>query len=456
MMDRIEPDRSGAAPARPSFTSTTAAVLTMIGVAVGLGNFWRFPYLTGRFGGAAFVLFYLLIVVVIGVPGLMAEWTLGRSTGRGTAGAFQRSGLPLGRAIGWFLFIVVAAATAYYSNAVGWVLCFAISHALRATGLPAFEAARVLPPADGFTPSAFFMQVGFTGVVLISCTAVLMRGLRRGIEAASRVMVPALFGLLIALIVRGITLPGASEGVHWYLLKFRPADLTGSVMVAAMGQVVFSLSLGGTFMVVYGSYLGAHQDLRRNAVLTAGADTAAGLLAGLAIFPAVFALGLEPGSGPGLIFNTLPRVFAAMPAGTLFAALFFTALFCAALLSDIAALEVLVAGLTDNTRVPRRRAILFVSLAVMILALPSMTNMRVFVPWDLTFGSGMQTLGALLAVIAVGWALDRATVLREMARAGQPAPLWLYYWLRFAVPGCIVLVGVWWLLTDVLHGTGGV
>jgi NSS family neurotransmitter:Na+ symporter len=443
-------------PARPTFTSATAAVLTLVGVAIGLGNFWRFPYLVGRFGGAAFVIFYLLAVLVIGIPGLMAEWTLGRHTGRGTVGAFERARLPGGRFIGWFFFCIVLAATAYYSNAVGWVLAYAVSHTLRAIHAPTFDAAVVLPPADGFAPASFLLGITFTTLVLLSAAAVLRRGLRTGIQAASRWMIPALFAILLVLIIRGLTLPGAFAGLDWYLLKFRPEQLTGTVMIAAIGQVVFSLSLGGTFMVVYGSYLDRSQTLRKLAAPTAAADTAAGLLAGLAIFPAVFAFGLEPASGPGLIFETLPRVFTAIPAGHLFAALFFFALFFAALLSDIAALEVLVAGLTDNTRISRNQAITLVSAAALLLALPPMVNLRVFVPWDLTFGSGMQTLGALLAVLTVGWALDRAAALRELGQTGRPAPILLYYWIRFAVPGAILLVGVWWLISDVLHLVGSV
>ena len=441
---------------RPTFTSSVTAALTLIGVAIGLGNFWRFPYLVGRFGGAAFVLFYILLVFAVGVPALMAEMALGRHTGRGTVGAFERAGVPGGRYIGWFFFVIVLGSVGYYTTAVGWVLCFALTHVLRAFRLPAWDPTVVLPPATGFAPASFALGAMFTAIVLLLATVVLRRGLRRGIEAASRILIPTLFVILIVLIVRGLTLPGAGEGVHWFLFKFRPSELTGTVMVAALGQVIFSLSLGGTFMVVYGSYLSRDQALARNAIATAGADTAAGLLAGLAIFPAVFAFNLEPGSGPALIFETLPRVFAAVPAGAIFAALFFAGLFCVALLSDIAAFEVLVAGITDNSRLGRRRAITIVTAAAFLLSLAPMLNLDVFVPWDLTFGSGMQTLGALLAVLTVGWALDRSTALREMARQGQPAPAWLYLWIRFAVPGCILLVGVWWLLTDVLHIVGGV
>jgi NSS family neurotransmitter:Na+ symporter len=433
-----------------------AAVLAMVGVAVGLGNFWRFPYLVGQFGGAAFVLFYLLVVAVIGVPGLMAEWTLGRHTRRGTVGAFERAGMPFGRAIGWFLFVIMLASSAYYTNAVGWVLAHAVASLLSALGLPAFNAASVLPPAQGFDATSFLLQIVCTLTVLGCAWVVLSRGLREGIEAMSRLVIPALSVILVILIVRGLTLPCAAAGVHWYLFKFDVSGLTGSVMVAALGQVVFSIGLGGVFMVVYGSYLSDSEKLARSAFFTAGADTLAGLLAGLAIFPAVFALGLEPGTGPGLIFDTLPRVFAAIPAGAIFATLFFAGLFAVALLSDIAAFEVVIAGITDNTRLTRRRALATVLPIVFILSLPPMINMRIFVPWDLTFGSGMQTLGALLSVLAVGWSIQRSVALEQLARHGTPAPRLLYLWLRFVVPGCILLVGVWWLLTDVLHVAGGV
>lgn len=439
--------------ARSLFSSRLAALAAMVGVAIGLGNFWRFPYMVGRYGGAAFVVFYLVAVVAIGVPGLMAEWALGRRTRRGPVGAFQVAAVPGGRQIGWFFFAVVLAATAYYSVAVGWVLAFAVGAAGTALGLP-WDASAVLPPERGLDAGSLGLQLLFTGAVIGACVLVLLRGVRGGIERASRLFVPLLFVILVALIVRGLTLPGAGAGLDWYLFKFRPGDLTGTVMLAAIGQAVFSLALGGTFMVVYGSYLDRTDDLRRNAAWTATADTAAGLLAGLAIFPAVFALGLEPAAGPGLIFETLPSVFGAMPAGGLFGVLLFMGLLMGALLSDIAALEVLVAALTDNTRIRRRTAVWLAAGAVLLVAIPPMTSMRVFVPWDLTFGSGMQTLGVLAAVLAFGWALDRSAALAELgAERGRGI---LYYWIRFVVPAGVLLVGAWWLLSDVLGVLGGV
>ena len=437
--------------ARPTFVSGAAALLAMVGVAIGLGNFWRFPYLVGRYGGAAFVILYVIVVIAIGVPGLMAEWALGRYTRRGTVGAYERAGVPFGRPIGWFFFAIVLAATAYYAVAVGWVLAFAAAAVLRLAGVE-WDPATVLPPETGFAPRAFLLQISTTAAVLLAAALVLVRGLRAGIQAASRVLVPALFVALIALIARGLTLPGAGEGVTWYLFKFELADLTPSVMLAALGQAVFSLALGGTFMVVYGSYLSDGTDLRRSAVITAAADTSAGLLAGLAIFPAVFAFGLEPAAGPGLIFDTLPRTFDAMPGGALFALLLFGGLFLAALLSAIAALEVLVAGLTDNTLATRTTAVWTLAAAALMLATPTMVNLEIFTRWDLTFGSGMQTLGALLAALTVGWSIGRARALHALGLGGREFPIWLYYWLKFVVPAAILAVGVSWVVGEVVGG----
>jgi NSS family neurotransmitter:Na+ symporter len=441
---------------RETFGSRFGAIVTMIGVALGLGNVWRFPYMVGRYGGAAFVLFYILVVLVIGVPGLMAEWALGRHTRRGTVGAFERAGFPAGRLVGWFFFAVVVAATAYYTNVIGWVLYHALGEGARALG-GRVDAAAVLPPDAGFSTRSMTLQIACTLAVILGCAVVLVAGLRRGIEVASRIVIPTIGVILLVLIVRAVTLPGGGAGVEWYIVKFRLADLTPEVMMAAIGHAVFSLSLGGTFMVVYGSYLTDRDSLSSNAGWTAFGDTASGLLAGLAIFPAVFALGLEPSSGPGLIFATLPRVFAAIPAGWVFGLLFFAGLVGAGFLSAIAAFEVLVSGLTDNTRVSRRRAVWIMSGVVFLLALPPMINMRVFVPWDLTFGSGMQTLGALVAALAVGWAMHRADALRALSVGrDRPVPEWLYLWIRWVIPGALIAVGAWWLMTELLGVVRGV
>lgn len=435
---------------RETFGSRFGTIMTMIGVAVGLGNVWRFPYMVGKFGGAAFVLFYTVVAVLIGVPALMAEYALGRHTHRGTVGAFAAGGFPFGRHVGWFFFCVVIAATGYYSAVIGWVLYHALAQAVQALG-PSFDAAQILPPDHGFAAGSFLLQLSCTGAVILACALVLLKGLRAGIERASTIIMPALGLILVVLMVRSLTLPGAGDGLRWLLLKFRWADLTPSVMVAAIGQMVFSLSLGGTFMVVYGSYLRERESVTRTAIWTAIGDTGSALLAGIAIMPAVFAFHLEPTQGPGLIFSTLPQVFAGIPAGWLFGLLFFAGLFGAGYLSDVAAFEVLVAGLTDNTRLTRKRAVWVMAAAVFLIAIPPTINNAIFVPWDLTFGSGMQTLGALLAVLTIGWCLQRSTALAALsAQGGRPVPVWLFYWIRFGIPAGILTVGIWWLLSSVV------
>jgi NSS family neurotransmitter:Na+ symporter len=441
---------------RETFSSRFGGLMTIVGVSIGLGHVWRFPYMVGKFGGAAFVLFYTLVSIIVGVPALMAEFALGRYTRRGPVGAFQLGGFPFGRQVGWFFFFVVTAATGYYSAVIGWVLYYTIGQAAMATHIP-FDAAAILPPDHGFVLRSFLLQTVCTAVVIAACAVVLIKGVRKGIETVSIVVLPAMTIVTILVMIRALTLPGAMAGVRFYLLEFRFADLTANVMAAAIGHAIFALSLGGTFMVVYGSYLRDDETLARPAWWTVIGDTGSSLIAGLAVIPAVFAFHLEPASGPGLIFNTLPRVFAAMPVGWLFGSLFFISLLGGGYLSDIGAVEVLVAGLTDNTKITRTKAVWVMSAACFLLAIPPSINNAIFVPWDLTFGSGMQTLGSLLAVITVGWCMHRGAALKQLFGAGEePVPMWVYHWIRFGIPIIILGVGVYWLLTQVFQIINGV
>ncbi len=436
---------------RETFSSNFGLLMTMIGVAVGLGNVWRFPYMVGKFGGASFVLFYLAAVFIIGIPALMAEWTLGRYTRRGTLGAFEKGGLPGGKYVGGFLFFVVFCATAYYSNAIGWVGYYGISQLVNAFG-PTMNPEVILPPDQGFIGTSFYRQIIMTGGVILAAAIVLIKGLRKGIEKVSKFIMPLLFLIIIILIIRAVTLPGSGEGLKWYMGGFKLKNLTGSVMAAALGHTIFSLSLGGTFMVVYGSYLAKSASIPKNSIFTGIADLLAGLLAGFAIFPAVFAFGLEPDSGPGLIFSTLPKTFSMMPAGQLFGLLFFLGLFCAAYLSVIAAFEVLVAGITDNTKMKRKWAVWLVCGIVMLLAIPSMINLKIFVPWDLFFGSGMQTLGAVLAIITTVWCIKKSKALKELSEGSKrPFLIFLYWWMRIVIPLAVLFVGLNWLFESVFN-----
>ncbi len=434
---------------RETFASNFGLLMTMIGVAVGLGAVWRFPYMVGKFGGAAFVLFYMVIVFFIGIPALMAEWTLGRYTRRGTLGAYEKGGFPGGKLVGAFLFFIVFCATGYYSNALGWVGFHGLSELVNALGVN-LDASAILPPQEGFNLTSFLLQLLMTAFVIFSCGLVLIKGLRKGIEKASKWIVPLLFIILIILIIRAVTLRGAGEGIKWYIGGFRFSELKPSVMAAALGMAFFSLSLGGTFMFIYGSYLNKQANILKNSVFTGIAASTAGLLAGLAIFPAVFSFGLKPGEGPGLIFQILPKTFDLMPAGWLFGLLFFLGLFGAAYLSDVAAFEVLVGGIVDNTQLERKKAVLFICLIVFVLAIPPMINFKIFLPWDLTFGSGMQALGSLLAVITAVWCMKRSEALKELSEGrGEPFPLFLYWWMRVVIPAAILFVGINWLLESV-------
>jgi NSS family neurotransmitter:Na+ symporter len=434
---------------RETFASNFGLLMTMIGVAVGLGAVWRFPYMVGKFGGAAFVLFYMVIVLFIGIPALMAEWTLGRHTRRGTLGAYEKGGFPGGKWVGAFLFFIVFCATGYYSNALGWVGFHGLSELVNALGVN-LDASAILPPQEGFNRTSFLLQLLMTAFVIFSCGLVLIKGLRKGIEKVSKWIVPVLFIILIILIIRSVTLRGAGEGIKWYIGGFRFSELKPSVMAAALGMAFFSLSLGGTFMVIYGSYLNKQADILKNSVFTGIAASTAGLLAGFAVFPAVFAFGLKPGEGPGLIFQTLPKTFDLMPAGWLFGLLFFLGLFGAAYLSDVAAFEVLVGGIVDNTNLERKKAVLFICLIVFVLAIPPMINFKIFLPWDLTFGSGMQALGSLLAVITAAWCMKRSEALKELSEGRErPFPLFLYWWMRIVIPAAILFVGINWLLESV-------
>jgi NSS family neurotransmitter:Na+ symporter len=436
---------------RETFSSRFGLLMTMIGVAVGLGNVWRFPYMVGKFGGAAFVVFYFSAVLLIGIPALMAEWTLGRYTGRGTLGAFEKGGFPGGKYVGIFLFLVVINATAYYTNTIGWVFFHGIAQALEKIGI-SLSPSLILPPQKGINVISFLLQVLMTGLVIFGSGFVLVKGLKRGIEKISKIIMPSLFIILIILIIRAVTLPGAVEGLKWYLGGFQFKALTGSVMAAAIGQAIFSLSLGGTFMVVYGSYLKKTESIPKNALLTGIGDLMAGLLAGLAIIPAVFAFGQKPDSGPGLIFSTLPKTFLHMPAGWLFALLFFVGLFGAAFLSDMAAFEVLITGITDNSNKRRTSVVWIICCMVFFLALPPMINMKLFLLWDLILGSGMQTVGSLLAVITIVWCVKRSEALKEFALGtGNAFPVFFYWWMRIVIPLVILAVGVYWLLESVFH-----
>ncbi len=420
---------------RQSFAGAFGVLMALIGVAVGLGNVWRFPYMAAAFGGGAFLLLYLLILAAFGIPALVAELALGRMTRRGPVGAFTRIGMPGGRFVGWALFITILMAASYYTVVVSWVLRY------------------FLISLDGrigrIAPESFFDSVlqGFRGQFILTAfilalvAVALLLGIRNGVERVSKFGMPLLFLSLIALMVRSLTLPGAGEGLKFYLVPdFSKLDF--SVATAALGQVFFSMSLGGTFMLTYASYLKPDVNLKRTGLGVGIGETLVAILAGFVIVPAAFALGLELDSGPPLTFITALSIFARILAGATFAAAFFGLFFFAVFLSDVALVEVLVAGAADGLGWNRKVGIVAFCAAILALGVIPMLSLDYILKSDLFWGSTMQPLGSAFALIGLAWVVGLGRSLEEVNRgnAGRPVGRVWFYWIKYVVPVGIALI----------------
>jgi NSS family neurotransmitter:Na+ symporter len=430
----------GASAGRPRFGSGFGLLMTFIGVAVGLGNVWRFPYMAGAFGGGAFLLVYIVLLAAFGIPTLMAELALGRMTRRGPVGAFTRIGMPGGAVVGWVLFITVLVALSYYTVVVGWVL--------RYTFISASGAIAEIAPESFFESvlGGFWGQFLMTAIVLALVAVVLVLGIKKGVERVSKVGMPLLFLLLFVLIARSLTLPGAGAGLSYYLYpEFSMID--AGVVAAALGQLFFSLALGGTFLMTYASYLGDDVDLRKSAVTIGVGETLASILAGFVILPAAVALGIEVGSGPPLTFVTAPSIFARVPGGAIFATLFFGLLFFAAFLSAVAGFEVLVAGVADEHGWDRKVAVKVFCGAALLLSIVPMQSLDYILKSDLFWGSTMQPIGSALALIGLAWVVGLGRALEEANKGitGPPIGRFWFYWIKYVVPIGIVVILVFGL-----------
>ncbi|RMH29997.1 MAG: hypothetical protein D6693_01470 [Planctomycetota bacterium] len=393
----------------------------------------------GRDGGVVFLLVYLVFALTIGAPMLIAEWSLGRATRRGPVGALARAGLPAGGFWGWALIVSIVMSASYYGVVVAWVLQTAIETARASiAGAPAPDHARL----TASLPMQYALLLVTVG---LGCGA-LGLGVRRGIERLSSAVVPVFFLLLIALIARALTLPGAGRGLREFLSP-RWGEFGGRDALSALGQVVFSLGLGGTFMVAYGSYMRRETRLGRTAIGTTLADVSAALLAALLIVPAAASVGAPLSSGPPLMFDVLPAVFAGMPAGGALGTVFFLGVFLIAMLSLMAAYETIVAALRDALGWRRGWSLLLLGAVQSALALPAYLVPRYVEVSDFVWGTTMQPVGAALAVIALTWCLLRGGTLEARRLAGEVSlPRWLCLWLRYAVPCAIVatLAAGWW------------
>jgi NSS family neurotransmitter:Na+ symporter len=405
--------------ARESWASRFGFIMATAGFAIGLGNVWRFPYLTGESGGGAFVLVYLVLALLIGIPLFVAEISLGRKAQlTPIAGMQVLTGKKLGpwNLIGWFGVIAAFLIQTYYFVLIGWVIAYMIK-TLRGE----FRSGSPEQISQAYTTF-----VGSSGEVLIySAIAVVLtglvvaRGVQKGVETAAKYLMPVLFIMLMVLAIGALLQPGATAGLRWYLAPdFTKIDL--SVVLVALGQVFFSIGVGMAGAFAFGSYLSPRaSDVPGSAVTVVAFDTGAAFLAGLVMFPALFAFGLEPNQGPGLLFVTMSNLFARAPAGQIVGTIFYFLVLIAGLTSAIAVIETLTASLMDSWGMARKKALWPLLAVLYICGIPSVLSFgswsemtilgrNAFELVDYVSGNVLLTLGGLLLSIytAYVWGFD--------------------------------------------------
>ncbi len=436
---------------RESFGSKFGVIAATAGSAIGLGNIWRFPYIAGENGGAAFIILYLGFVIAIGIPVMLSEFTIGRRAQLNVYGSFRK----LAPNRPWFLIGlmgVVAAfmILAFYTAVAGWTLEYIYQS--------------VINGFDGKTPdelnSMYNNFIGGTSrpliwfFVFMTLTAVIiMAGVKNGIEKSTKILMPLLLVLLLVLIVRSVTLPGAAKGIS-FLFKPDFSKITASTVLEALGQAFFSLSIGMGTLITYGSYIQKSDDLGSTAFSVAMTDTLIAILAGLAIFPAVFAFNIEPGFGEGLVFVTLPNIFQQMPGGSIFSIMFFVLLGVAALTSTISVLEVIVAFFVEELKIKRKSATWLATFSVSLLGIlcvlstGPLANFKifgftVFGLMNFTTANVLLPLGGLFIVIFVAWFFGRDKVQEELSNNGKLKAVYIpvfVFIVKFVAPLAIAFV----------------
>lgn len=373
---------------REKFGSRLGFILISAGCAIGLGNVWRFPYITGKYGGAAFVLIYLVFLVFLGLPIMVMEFAVGRASQASVAMSFDRLE-PLGTKWHWYKWFGMAGnylLMMFYTTIGGWILLYVFKMAGgEFEGKNADEIAGVF---GNLMEKPGLMTICMI-VVVAACFGIVCMGLQKGVEKITKKMMLLLLALMVILAIRSATLPGAGEGIRFYLLPdFKKAAESGmkEVIFAAMGQSFFTLSLGIGAIAIFGSYIDKKRRLTGEAVCVTILDTCVALIAGMIIFPACFAFGVQPDSGPSLVFITLPNIFNSMSGGRIWGTLFFLCMLFAAASTIIAVFENIIAFAMDLTNCSRAKAVVVNLIAIVILSLPCVLGFNVL--------SGFQPLGA--------------------------------------------------------------
>jgi neurotransmitter:Na+ symporter, NSS family len=430
---------SGAGVPRELWGSRIGFLLAAVGSAVGLGNMWRFSYVTAEHGGAAFVMFYIFLTFLIGVPVLIAELGLGRSTRLSPIGALRNSGgtawVPLG-----FLFVAAGfLILAYYSVIAGWVTRYAIDALL--SPFPEDAGAYFGTVTSGIEPVLYHLAFMALTIFIVA------GGVKKGIERVATLMMPLLMLIIIGLAVWATTLAGAGEGYRFYLTPSFDELLSMETVASASSQALFSLSLGMGAMLTFASYLQRDTNLPREATVIALSDFGVAFIAGLVVFPVIFALGLQGAVGEstvGALFISLPGAFQAMGGtGHVVGALFFTALFIGAITSGVSLLEVVVASVIDESRMSRRKAAVIAGIIIAALGVLPASNIDILGAMDAVASEVFLPVGALGLALLVGWGPPsrnlEAFIEGASARTRPLMAGWLWT-LRFAVPPFIVLV----------------
>lgn len=428
-------------------------ILAATGSAVGLGNIWKFPYITGENGGGAFVLIYLLCIAAIGIPIMMAEVLLGRrgrqspiNTMKALASDEGRS--PLWVLLGWGGVLAGFLILSYYSVIAGWALAYVYTTGSGAlAGLPAAEVQSLFSALIANPGQLVFWHSLFMLMTML----VVARGVKKGLETAVRFLMPALFVLLLIMVGYAINSGEFSRGLSFL---FTPdfSKITGQGVLTAMGHAFFTLSLGMGAIMIYGSYMPKHASIAKTSILVAVADTMVALLAGMAIFPIVFANGLEPGAGPGLIFQTLPIAFAAMPGGSFFGTVFFVLLVFAAWSSSISLIEPAVTWLVENKGLTRVKASVWCGMATWLVGLGTVLSFNKWsglTLWDKTFfdlldyltANIMLPLGGLFIAIFAAWVMKTSSTADELGAAEHHTSFVIWRFLvRYVTPVAVIIV----------------
>lgn len=419
---------------RETFSSGLAVFFATLGSAVGLGNIWKFPYLTGTQGGGAFVFLYLICVLLVGIPIMCAEFAIGRSTRSNIIGAFTNlKKSPAWKIIGYMGILSTFLIMFFYSAVAGWVYKYVY---MAATGAFSGLAGMETEAAVALTNELFGSTIGggnspilWQFIVLATVSVILIGGIKNGIEKATRTMMPLLLVLIILTDIRALTLPGAGEGLR-FLFSVDFSAITGQTLITALGLAFFKLSLGLGCMITYSSYFTQDNNMMATAGKVAISDTVVSLLAGVAIFPVVFQFGMEPTGGPGLLFMTIPLVFSKMIFGNILLIGFFLLTAMAATMAMLSLVEIIVAFLVEEAKMARTLAVVVSTGAIFIVGALTVHSSSIFGSvkilglgffdlFDKLSSNILLPLGGLLIAIFVGYVMTWSQVQEELTNGGQ-------------------------------------